>query len=606
MLKKIIARAGKFFLILVMLVSCISSVPSTVYAGTGGTFYPSRTGHYFFTLDGSKYRVDLSIGTTQKNTHYKVSQSMTCISGSGGATIDSSTWTFSDMSASSMPDIYSPGDREYRLYSVIHFSKPGYHVSEVTGNGVQSSVDSYTDSSVKLRISTNDCGITNYYDGTGNFYHNTLGLELSPNTYTMTSKHQKHYNGEWTTYKTTTATAKYGSVYTSPYLTPPKGYYAHKRDSNNGWTVKGDHSFNVYYSPYSYTETFNSNGGTISGSAKWSTSVTYDSTNSYEVCKKTKETTRTGYTFAGWYTSASGGKQIYDASGYCTNDGKYWSGNRWHYTGDLTLYAHWTPNKYTLFYEANSGSCSTASKAVTYEKKIGSMATPTKTHYSFLGWFTSASGGSQWSDSTKYSTAGNSTVYAHWALAECVTTYDSQGGSAIPARTDSIYTQYSNLQTPSRPGWDFQGWYTKPNGGGTLVQNGTEVPDIEYTTIYAKWSVHVSTVSLTGTVNQSKVLYSKGNPIILVKLTGKDVAGNPQTYLRSLQWSAGVSSSQTSNLLVNSGKYTVTILGQNEYSQPSQQSVDTSQGNNSSISVSRDEVDYSKYTGNSTLVQNLK
>lgn len=599
MLKKTISRVGKFFLILVMLVSCISSVPSTVYAGTGGTIYPSRTGYYFFTLDGSTYRVDLSIGTTQTNTHYWVSQSMTCIKGSGGAWIDSGTWTFSDGYEVSHPDAYSPGDREYRIHSVIHFSKTGYHVSGVTGAGVQSYVESYTDSSVTLFISTNDCGITNWYDGTGNFYHNKLGLTLSPNTYTMTSTHYKRYNGSWSNFKTTTASANYGTKYTPPYTTAPTGYTASSRDWNGGWTVTGNGGFSLYYEPNNYTETFNANGGSTGNK---SITVTYDSSNNYAV----GTATRTGYTFAGWYTSASGGTKIYNANGTCANDGTYWKSNLWHHTGNLTLYAHWTPNKYTLYYNANSGSCSTASKVVTYASTIGSMATPTKTHYSFLGWFTSASGGSQWSSSTTYSTPGNSTVYAHWALSECVTTYDSQGGSSIAARTDSIYTQYSNLQTPSRPGWDFQGWYTQPNGGGTLVQNGTEVPDIEYTTIYAKWSVHVSTVSLTGTVNQSKVLYSKGNPFILVKLTGKDVAGNPQTYLRSLQWSAGIGSSQTSNLLVNSGTYTVTILNQNEYSQPSQQTVDVSKGNNSSISVSRDEVDYSKYTGNSTLVQNLK
>lgn len=67
---------------------------------------------------------------------------------------------------------------------------------------------------------------------------------------------------------------------------------------------------------------------------------------------------------------------------------------------------------YTLTYDANGGSISQASKSVTSDSAYGTLATPTRTGYTFAGWYTAANGGTQVTASTICK--GDATIYAHW------------------------------------------------------------------------------------------------------------------------------------------------------------------------------------------------
>ena len=112
--------------------------------------------------------------------------------------------------------------------------------------------------------------------------------------------------------------------------------------------------------------------------------------------------TRSGYTFDGWYTAETGGTKV-------TSTTKVTA------TTNHTLHAHWTKNKYyTVTFNANGGSVSTRSKTVTYGGNYGALPTPTRSGYTFNGWYTAASGGSKVYASTKYSRSSNQTLYAHW------------------------------------------------------------------------------------------------------------------------------------------------------------------------------------------------
>ena len=105
--------------------------------------------------------------------------------------------------------------------------------------------------------------------------------------------------------------------------------------------------------------------------------------------------TRTGYTFDGWYTAASGGTKITSSSTVST-------------ASNHTLYAHWTANTYTVTYNVNGGNAlSTTTKSVTYDGTYGTLATPTRTGYDFSGWYTAASGGSKIESTTKVSITAN-------------------------------------------------------------------------------------------------------------------------------------------------------------------------------------------------------
>ena len=136
--------------------------------------------------------------------------------------------------------------------------------------------------------------------------------------------------------------------------------------------------------------------------------------------------TKSGYTFGGWYND-SGLTTAWDFSADTV-------------TANITLYAKWTENTYTVSFNANGGSVSPASAMTGTDGKLTSLPTPTRSgSYSFVGWYTAASGGTQVTLATVFS--ADATVYAHW-------TYT--GGSSSDSSDSSYdYTPPSNTTTTS-------------------------------------------------------------------------------------------------------------------------------------------------------------
>ena len=113
--------------------------------------------------------------------------------------------------------------------------------------------------------------------------------------------------------------------------------------------------------------------------------------------------TRTGYMFAGWWTAASGGTQI-SASTTVTEN--------------VTYYAHWTVNQYTVTFNANGGTSGTT-KTQDYGTSL-SAPTVTRTGYTFTGWSPSV-------PSTM--PAGDTTYTAQWQINQYTVTFDANGGA---------------------------------------------------------------------------------------------------------------------------------------------------------------------------------
>ena len=153
------------------------------------------------------------------------------------------------------------------------------------------------------------------------------------------------------------------------------------------------------------------------------------------------------------------------------------------------------PTYYTVTFNANGGSVSPTSRSVASGAAVGTLPTPTRSGYTFAGWWTAASGGSQVSASTKV--YGNKTYYAHWTKGSGYTvTFDARGGSlgsANKTRTVASGSAVGELPTPTHASvegsentWDYKflGWYTAPNQGiqiksGTIVQS-----DVTYYACY--------------------------------------------------------------------------------------------------------------------------
>ena len=80
---------------------------------------------------------------------------------------------------------------------------------------------------------------------------------------------------------------------------------------------------------------------------------------------------------------------------------------------DINLYAEWEANKYTITLDANGGNVSSNKITATYDEKY-TLPTPTRTDYSFLGWYTQKDGGEQVKGDEVYKRTSNITLYAHW------------------------------------------------------------------------------------------------------------------------------------------------------------------------------------------------
>ena len=140
-------------------------------------------------------------------------------------------------------------------------------------------------------------------------------------------------------------------------------------------------------------------------------------------------------------------------------------------------------------FNANGGSVGTASKKVYINTPYGTLPTPTRTGYSFAGWYTAASGGSLVKEDTNVSITSNQTLYAHWTPYTYTVSYNANGGTGAPGNQTKTHDQsltLSNVQ-PTKDGYTFQGWSTTLNGS-VQYNPGSAYSGNANLTLYAVWS----------------------------------------------------------------------------------------------------------------------
>ncbi|MBE6132012.1 MAG: hypothetical protein E7180_01285 [Erysipelotrichaceae bacterium] len=203
-----------------------------------------------------------------------------------------------------------------------------------------------------------------------------------------------------------------------------------------------------------YTVTLDTQGGT----AKDPITVTYDSTYD-KLPLPTSVGGKTGYTFAGWFTDPVSGTEVTRETTVKI-------------TADQTLYAHWTANIYPATLNVNYGDTPTTQIInVTYDSPIPTVIPPSRTGYTFLGYYTGAVNGTQVIDEngvsvSNWTNANNTTVlYAHWEIIEYTITYTMQmdGVISFNPETYTVETETFTLVNPEKYGAEFLGW-TGSNG----------------------------------------------------------------------------------------------------------------------------------------------
>lgn len=189
-----------------------------------------------------------------------------------------------------------------------------------------------------------------------------------------------------------------------------------------------------------------------------------------------------------------------------------------------------TIKTYTVSFNANGGQVSVNSKSVTSGSTYGTLPTPSRSGYTFDGWYTAKSGGSQITASTKVELTNNQTLYAHWTVASksYTITFDANGGSVSKSSMTVTYGgKYGALPTPKRSGYTFNFWYYDDSSNGTCVTVTSEstVKITKNTTLYASWT---KTNTDTGTNNSTyKVTLSVNGGSVS---TGSITVENGSTY----------------------------------------------------------------------------
>lgn len=168
---------------------------------------------------------------------------------------------------------------------------------------------------------------------------------------------------------------------------------------------------------------------------------------------------RSGYTFSGWFTAKTGGTKV--TTSYVFND-------------DTTVYSQWTANKYTVTLRPGGGSVSPTTITVTYDSAYGTLPTPTRSGYTFKGWYTSSSGGTKVDGDTKVTTAGNHILYAQWGPAEVIRVEVTWGAME--------FTYYDGEWNPETHEYKDGGWEPNTTNGDriTVQNNGTVSVNVSF------------------------------------------------------------------------------------------------------------------------------
>lgn len=194
----------------------------------------------------------------------------------------------------------------------------------------------------------------------------------------------------------------------------------------------------------------------------------------------------TGYSFDGWYTSPTGGDK-YDWSTKLTND--------------VTMYAHWTANGYTVKYDAGGGKGTMGDQKFTFD--VPQNLSPnafTRDGYTFTGW-KRADTGDSYTDGQQVSNLtstpnGIVTMIAQWTPNPASINYDpnpptgrtpgGQGTANWTGHTGDTQAIGANGWTVD--GYTFIGWNTSADGKGTAYAPGTTWIANGTLTLYAQWT----------------------------------------------------------------------------------------------------------------------
>jgi|WetSurMetagenome_2_1015567.scaffolds.fasta_scaffold00108_35 uncharacterized protein (TIGR02145 family)/uncharacterized repeat protein (TIGR02543 family) len=305
-----------------------------------------------------------------------------------------------------------------------------------------------------------------------------------------------------------------------------------------------------------YTVSYNGNGNT--GGTVPSDVNAYQQGAVVNVKANTGSLARTGYTFAGWNTTADGNGTAY-AGGATFSMG----------SANVTLYAVWTQNPtYTVTYNGNNSTGGTVpvdanayqqGAVVTVKANTGNLA---RTGYTFTGWNTLADGGGTLyaGNATFTIAAANVTLYATWTVAVYTVRFNSNGGSGVDSQNVTYNATATAPAAPAKSGFVFAGWYSDQ---ALTSQFSFTTPIVAPITLYAKWTP-VYTVTYNGNNNTGGTApadtnkYQNGSTVTVLDNTGS-LSRTGYTFAGWNTNAAGTGTDRTSGSTFTMGSGNVTL-----------------------------------------------
>lgn len=199
-----------------------------------------------------------------------------------------------------------------------------------------------------------------------------------------------------------------------------------------------------------------------------------------------------------------------------------------HYHGDHCIRFHYGTTNYkdqsqnqshkiTFNKNAKNATLKTTSKQVKTNSKYGTLPTPTRSGYYFLGWYTKASGGSKVIASKVFKLTKNQTLYAHWTKADL--------GKATVTLSKNSFTWNGKAQTPAVT-VKFQGATLKKGTHYTVSCTKNKEPGTAVLTVNGKGLFGKTKKTVKFTITKATQTISAGGMICKPSQKGKTVTLN--------------------------------------------------------------------------------
>lgn len=195
---------------------------------------------------------------------------------------------------------------------------------------------------------------------------------------------------------------------------------------------------------------------------------------------------RTGYDPVGWYNAETNADVLDTSSIVGTPE------------SEIILYVKWEAKKVPITYSFGNGSPNEVIES-TYDSTYTLPSDPTRTNYTFDGWYTSSSGGTKVTASTKVTNANSHTLHARWIRDTISVELDYNGGkynntdkATVTIPVGDAYSTVIDRYRPNKSGFTFGGWtYNGSDFAPSTVASTTSAAKLT-----AKWNDETYTVTL--------------------------------------------------------------------------------------------------------------